>query len=182
MLKELVAGDSLSFYTTVPTFPPADGWVLNYRLVPQSAALGVIELAAVDAGDGQYRAYASATSTESWQPGAYSWTSWVEQEISGQVERYTLENGQITILPNPRTVAAGYDNRTEWRKALDDAKAALRAWTPTRRRYKIGEREMEFNTSADVIKHITFLEAQVLKEDIAAGRATAPARRIYTRM
>jgi hypothetical protein len=181
MLKELVAGDSLSFYTTVPAFPPGAGWVLHYRLVPQNAALQVIELAAADAGE-QHRAYASATATESWQAGVYSWTSWVEQEVNGQVERYTLENGQITILPNPRTVAAGHDNRSPWRKALEDAQAALRAWTPTRRRYKIGEREMEFNSAADVIKHIKYLEGQVLQEDINAGRAVAPARRIYTRM
>jgi hypothetical protein len=181
MLKELVAGDSLSFYTTVSSFPPSAGWVLNYRLVPQNAAQQVIDLVAADAGE-QFRAYASATATESWQPGVYSWTSWVEMEISGQVERYTLENGQITILPNPRTVAAGHDNRSPWRKALEDAQAALRAWTPTRRRYKIGEREMEFNSAADVIKHIKYLEVQVLQEDINAGRATAPARRIYTRI
>jgi hypothetical protein len=41
---------------------------------------------------------------------------------------------------------------------------------------------MELNTSADIIKHIKFLEGQVLQEDINAGRATAPARRIYTRI
>jgi hypothetical protein len=55
MLKELVAGDSLSFYTTVPAFPPGAGWVLHYRLVPQNAAQQVIELAAADAGE-QHRA------------------------------------------------------------------------------------------------------------------------------
>jgi len=181
MLKQLVAGDSLSFYTSVPEFQPSAGWVLNYRLVPQNASLTAIELAAADAGE-QHRVYAAATSTESWQPGVYSWTSWVEQEVSGQVERYTLESGQITVLPNPRTVAAGYDNRSQARKALDDAKAALAAWSPTRRRYKIGEREMEFNSSADIIKLITYWEAQVKSEDILAGRAEKPARRIYSRI
>jgi hypothetical protein len=181
MLKDLVAGDSLSFYTDVPTFPSSAGWMLHYRLVPQNAALQVIDLVGADSGEG-YRVYAAATTTESWQAGVYSWTSWVEQEINGQLERYTLENGQITVSPNPRTVAAGYDNRTPWRKALEDAQAALRAYSPTRRRYKIGEREMEFGSMAELVKHISFLEDQVLKEDIAAGRASAPARRIYTRI
>jgi hypothetical protein len=174
-IETLISGDSLNFATTVPCYSPADGWVLSYRLVPSSG--DAIVLASVAEGD-SHRVQASAATTANWAPGVYAWASWVAK--AG--EEYTVQTGRLTITPNPRTAAAGWDNRSPWRKALEDAQAALRAWTPTRRRYKIGEREMEFNSAADVIKHIKYLEGQVLQEDINAGRATAPARRIYTRI
>ena len=173
--SQLVAGDSLNFTTLVPGYSPADGWALSYRLVPPSGE--AITLGSTADG-GSHRVQASAAATANWAPGVYSWASWVAK--AG--EEYTVQTGRLTITPNPRTVAAGWDNRSAWRKALEDAQTALRAWTPTRRRYKIGEREMEFNSAADVIKHIRFLEGQVLQEDINAGRAVAPARRIYTRI
>lgn len=174
-IDALIAGDSLNFATTVPGYSPADGWALSYRLVPPSG--DAIVLAAVAEGD-SHRVQASAATTATWAPGVYAWASWV----SKAGEEYTVQTGRVTITPNPRTAAAGWDNRTDWRKALDEARAAFRAWSPTRRRYKIGEREMEFNSTADIIKYIKLLEAEVLKEDIAAGRAPAPARRIYTRI
>ena len=34
-LEKLVAGDTLDFTDTVPDYPPADGWTLKYRLIPQ---------------------------------------------------------------------------------------------------------------------------------------------------
>jgi hypothetical protein len=176
-IEKLIAGDSLNFATCVPGYSAADGWTLRYRLVPMSGAGGAIDLVATADGD-SHRVQASAAVTANWPAGVYSWASWVDK--AG--ERYTNQTGQLTVTADPRTATAGWDNRSAWRKALDDAKAALQAWTPTRRRYKIGEREMEFNTSADIIKHIKFLEGQVLQEDINAGRATAPARRIYTRI
>jgi hypothetical protein len=175
--QQLIAGDSLNFATAVCGYSAADGWVLRYRLIPQSGSGAPIELTST-AEQENYRVQVSSSVTADWPPAGYTWASWVER--SG--ERYTVQSGQITITPNPRTATAGWDNRSPWRKALEDAQAALRAWTPTRRRYKIGEREMEFNSAADVIKHIKYLEGQVLQEDINAGRATAPARRIYTRI
>ena len=174
-IDKLIAGDSLNFATCVPGYSPADGWALSYRLVPASGD-DIVLLASAEGGS--HRVQASAVTTANWAPGVYSWASWVVK--AG--EEYTVQTGRLTITPNPRTVTAGWDNRSAWRKALDDARAALVAYVPTRRRYKIGEREMEFNSAADVIKHIKFLEGQVLQEDINAGRAVAPARRIYTRI
>ena len=176
-IQQLTAGDTLNFATSVCNFSAAEGWQLHYRLVPRASGGAALQLSS--AADGEsHRVQASATTTAAWAPGEYSWTSWVTKAA----ESYSVESGQVTILPNPRTVAAGYDNRSQARKALDDAKAALAAWSPTRRRYKIGEREMEFNSTADIIKLITYWEAQVKSEDILAGRAEKPARRIYSRI
>lgn len=180
MQQQLVAGDSLNFLTCVQDFAPGTGWTLRYRLAPRAAGHSVIELDAVEAGD-QYRVYAAATDTAMWAPGEYSWTSWVENGDAS--ERYTVESsGQITILPDPRTIGAGHDGRSLARKALDDLRAALAAWSPMRRRYKIGTREMEFNSSAEIIKLMTYWERQVMAEDVASGRISQPARRIHTRI
>ena len=175
--QTLVVGDSLNFLTSTPDYPASAGWVLVYRLVPRAAGGSAIQLSATAEGDDHRVAVASAT-TSNWTPGEYGWASWVER--AG--EKYTVDSGQITLKPDPRTVAAGVDTRSQGRKALEDLRAALAAWTPLRRRYRIGDREMEFQSPADIIKLITWWEQQVAAEDLLAGRAERPARRIYSRI
>jgi enamine deaminase RidA (YjgF/YER057c/UK114 family) len=175
-LQQLTAGNTLNFATAVPAYPASAGWVLHYRLVPRSGAGAAITLDAVAEGDA-HRVQAPASTTAAWAAGAYSWASWVTRAL----ESYSVETGQITIQPDPRTASA-WDSRSQARKALDDAKAALAAWTPTRRRYKIGEREMEFNAPGEIIKLITYWEQQVASEDMLAGRRERPARRIHARI
>lgn len=177
MQQELVAGDSLNFLTTVKDYPASDGWVLKFRLAPRTAGNSAIDLTAV-AESADFRTTAAASTTAAWSPDSYSWTSWVEK--SGEV--YTVASGQIVVKQNPRTAPAGFDGRTGAAKALDDARTALYAFNPTRKRYKIGEREMEFNSTAEILKHITFLEQQVAKEDVLAGRAEKVGRRIHSRI
>lgn len=175
--QTLVAGDSLNFATSVPQYPAGDGWVLKYRLVPRTAGGTPIDLTATAEGD-DHRVSVAATATTTWNSDTYGWTAWVEK--AGEV--YTVDAGQIVVKPNPRTLVAGTDTRSQAEKALADAKAALAAWTPTRRRYRIGEREMEFNSPADIIKLITWWEQQVAAENVMAGRAERPARRIFSRI
>lgn len=177
MQQELIAGDSLNFATALPDYPAGAGWVLKYRLAPATVGGSVIDLQAVAEGDA-YRVAVAAATTSGWAADRYTWSAWVEK--SGEV--YTVDDGQIRVKPNPRTLAAGHDGRTLAHKALDDAKAALAAWKPTQRRYKIGEREMEFNSSAEIIRHITYWEQQVKAEDVLAGRAEKVGRRIYSRI
>ena len=93
-----------------------------------------------------------------------------------------VDQGQLVVKPDPFTVAAGYDGRSTARKALEDARTALAAWNPTRRKYRIGDREMEFASTADIIKLITWWEQQVSREDVLAGRAENVGRRIFSRI
>lgn len=177
MQQELVAGDSLNFLTTVKDYPAGDDWELHFRLVPRTSTNVAIELEAVAEGD-DFRTAVAASTTAGWAADSYTWVSWVEK--TG--ESYSVESGQIVVKPNPRTVAPGYDGRSGAAKALDDARAALYSFNPTRKRYKIGEREMEFNSTAEIVKHISFLEQQVAKEDVLAGRVEKVGRRIYSRI
>lgn len=175
--QELVAGDSLNFLTAGGAYPASSGWVLKYRLVPRTVGNSAIDLTATAEGDDHRIAVAAAT-TAAWAADDYTWT--VRVEKSG--ERYTLEHGQLVVKPDPATMAAGYDGRSSARKALDDARTAFYAWNPTQRRYKIGEREMEFNSAGDILKKIKQLEQEVLAEDVMAGRTEKVGRRIHSRI
>lgn len=177
MQTDLVAGDSLNFCTAVPEYGAGAGWALKYRLVPRNAAHTVIEITAAAEGD-DYRVQVPPVTTATWSADTYGWASWVEK--SG--ERYTISSGSIVVRADPATIAAGFDTRTSARVALDNARAARDAWNPTQRRYKIGEREREFNSVAEILKLIAHLETEVLKEDRLAGRVPKIGRRIYTRM
>ena len=179
--QELVAGDSLNFLTAGGAYPSSSGWVLTYRLVPRTAGASVITLTGTVEGDDHRFAIAAAT-TAAWVAGDYTWISRVEK--AG--EKYTLETGQLVVKPNPENLAVGYDGRSLARKTLDDLYAAKAAWDASSgrtRRYKIGEREMEFNSEADLLQKTFFWENKVAAEDTAArlAKGLKPRNRILTR-
>ncbi|MCA3174937.1 MAG: hypothetical protein ING36_05230 [Burkholderiales bacterium] len=180
MKSSLVVGDSLNFVTQVPDYLATEGWTLKYRLIPRSAGAS-IEISAVAEGE-SYRVQVAAMTTATWSAGEYSWASWVEK--SG--ESYSLESGAITLAPNPRTATGGYDARSLAQKTLDDLRAAFAAWSASSgrtKRYKIGEREMEFNSVTDIIKLMDYWEGQVTQEQLSAdlARGLKPKNRILVR-
>lgn len=181
MLQELFAGESLNFTTAGGAYPASSGWVLKYRLVPRTTGQSVIDITASASGDDHLVALAAST-TGGWFADNYTWTSYVEK--AG--ERYVIESGQIVIKPNPLNLTAGYDGRSQAQKALDEAKAAYAAYTAsggTKRKYRIGEREVEFNTAADIIKTISYWEAEVAGEAASdrLAKGLRPKNRILTR-
>ena len=179
MQKELISGDTLNYRVTVRNYPSSEGWLLKFRLVPQTASGSAIVLDAQPSTNDEYLVQALSTVTSAWLPGAYGWASWVQ---NGSGERYTVESGHLTILPDPATVAAGTDLRSQARRALDDAKAAFAAWSPVQKRYKIADREREFNSPAEILVVLRHWEQQVLVEERLAGRAEPISRRIYSRI
>lgn len=181
MQDELIAGDSLNFPVVVAGYSAADGWILRYRLVPRAAGAVVLLLTGTADGDG-WRVSVPAAATASFTAGAYGWASWVERGA----ESYSVGSGQLVIKPDPRAAVPGADMRSETAIALDDARAAYRAFSPARRRYKIGNREMEFNTAAEILIRINWLRHEFNREECAAGRLSASANtmggRIFMRV
>lgn len=59
--------------------------------------------------------------------------------------------------------------------ALESLKTALAAWNPLRKRYRIGDREMEFNSTAEILKLIAYWEGELQRDQnktkLAAGLA-----------
>jgi hypothetical protein len=159
MQQELIAGDTLNFLTQVPDYPATSAWVLKFRLVPRTVGNTAIAITATAEG-ADHRVTVSAATTTAWGVDSYTWTSWVEKGA----EVYSVDSGQIVVKTNPRTAAAGTDGRSVAVKALDQAKAALAAWTPTTRRYRIGDREHEFSSKADIVGLISYWTTEVARE------------------
>lgn len=183
MLDRLVAGDTLSFTTSVPDYTAADGWTLVYRLILRSG-IGTIELSSTADSDDPdlHRIQAAAVTTAAWTPGTYSWSSWVEQGA----ERHSLSTGTVVIKADPATATGDLDLRSDARKALDDARTAFYAMAtnPGVKRYSIGGRMMEFRDQADLVGYITRLEQQVAAEERAErlAKGYADPRRYSVRM
>lgn len=174
----LRAGDTYRQLVQPGDHSAADGWVMKQRFTPRAAG-SAIEMTATAEG-AAHRFLVAASATASWPAGEYTAVRWVEQGA----EVWTLAQWQLTIAPNLRAASPGLDTRSLARRALDDAKAAYAAMMedPTLRRFKIGEREREFNSPADILAHITYWESQVAVEERLAGRREPVARRIYSRI
>lgn len=180
MFSRFVAGDSFELTTSVAAYPASAGWQLSYRFIRREPATGTpIEITCTASGDDHVADVAAAT-TANWEPGEYTWASYV---VSGS-EKHVVEQGSLTIQANPRTATAGFDIRTDAEIALAEAKAALKAWKPTVRQYQIAGRMMTFNSPAEILKVISYWETQVRREQAANDRAQGRAdrRKVYVRL
>lgn len=177
MQTELIAGDSLQFSTAVDSYPASAGWALSYRLVPRAGG-AAITINATSSGD-DYAVSVAAAATAGWTPGEYGWAAYVHQAGA----RYTVGTGQISIKPDPATMAAGTDTRSQAERAVADLKAALAAWSPVRKSYAIGDVQMTFNSTADILQLLSFWESALLRERQAAAlaRGTANPNKIFVR-
>lgn len=170
-ITKLIAGDSLDFATTVAEYPATDGWVLKYVLVPRftTPAQAAITLTATTYETSRYRVQVTPATTADWEPGAYSWSSYVEQ--TGK--RVTLEQGaELTVAPDPTTMAVGTDLRSDAAKALASAEAALVSYTASNgavQEYAINGRRMTFRSADDITALIKHLQGKVVREQRAAA-------------
>ena len=181
MQAKLIAGDSLKFDSTVPDYPASDGYTLTYRLVRRDGAAGPIQITAAANGDG-YTVNVLPATTATWTVGKYTWAAYVTK--TG--ERFTVESGEVEILPDPAVSGAPLDMRSQARKALDDLKAARATWVATGgrvKRYSIAGRDIEYKDAAEIDMEIAYWTKQVGEEqtaaDLEAGRR--PKNRILTR-
>jgi hypothetical protein len=120
MQNTLIAGDTLRFDTEVPDYPATSGYTLSYRLFARTGAGGAIDITASANGAG-YRVNVLPVTTASWEPGRYSWSSYV----TDGTDRFVIERGEIEILADPVAGSDSYDTRTHARRVLDAIEAVL---------------------------------------------------------
>ena len=169
----LRAGDTYTQLVALADYPASDGWVLKSRFTPRAGGTAIALTATAEGDD--HRLEATATTTAAWLAGDYAAAQWVEKGA----EVYTVASGQLTVLPNLRAIAGATDTRSQAEIALASAKAAFAAWTPTQRRYRIGEREMEFASAAEILRVVSYWQNQVDREQGTA--AAVPGGRYYIR-
>lgn len=185
---KLFAGDTLEFDVTIDAFPPSGGWTLKYRFVPQftDPVQAPIDLTAASA-DEVYTVTETPANTATWKPGAYSWFRWVEKTGARQTLDDLDSRGQLQILQDPTTAVQGFDNRTQAQVAVADLKEALatfRASGGVVKSYTIGERQMTFSDEVDILRRLSFWQAELARENARAKLAAGlkNPRNIYVRM
>ncbi|MCB1955207.1 MAG: hypothetical protein KDG55_05995 [Rhodocyclaceae bacterium] len=156
------AGDSVVWNETL-SYPPADGWVLKYRLLFAGAT--AVEIPSVASGDG-YAVSIDASTSSAWVAGSATLVSWVERAA----ERITIGQMLVEILPDLGAIA-NYDGRTANQKALADAKAALSAYLASGRghvaEYSIAGRTMKFRSMDEIAALVEHYERECAKDRAA---------------
>jgi len=186
-----VAGDTLDETVVIPDYPATDGWTLKYFFVPRftTPVQAAIVLTATSSGS-DYLLQASPSTTAIWVPGIYSWRRRVEKAGAAQ----TLDkngnggdwSGEFVLEPDPSTLAQGYDGRTQAAKAVDDLKAAMATFQATSgrvKRYAIGGREMEFETSSEILIMLNRWQIELTREEraLSIAKGLGDPNRVYTR-
>lgn len=175
MQPKLTAGDTLNYRAVLPEYPASDGWSLKLRLIPRFAGTAVDVTAEVDGDAFNMRAGAGITST--WAPGRYGWALWVERGL----EVYTVDQGQIDVLADPRTTAAPSDTRTHAERMLEAVEAVLEGRaTQAHLEYTINGRQMRFIPPADLLALRDRYRMEVRAQLTAAG--ALPGARLLVRL
>lgn len=114
---EITAGDAVAWRFYNVYFPADDGWSVSYALVKTGSLIAITA-----AADGQsHLVDLAADDTLAWAPGDYRWQSYAAKGA----ERYTLDDGAITIKPNFAAQTAGYDARPHLYKVRDALQAVI---------------------------------------------------------
>lgn len=114
---EIRAGDTLQFTRSHADYPAGAGWVLAFKLVPQSGS--PISFTGSASGN-DFAVTVAASTTAGWPAGRYTWVE--TATLSGV--RVTLGSGEVLVLPD-LAAADSYDGRSFARKMLEAIEAAL---------------------------------------------------------
>lgn len=178
MQSSLVIGETLNYTASPADYPASEGWTLRLLLNPRAG--GTVTTVNSTASGDSHILTVSATTTANFVAGDYAYEVWAYYGT----EYYRLDAGQLKVVQGLLGASAGTDNRTQAEIALDAAKAALAAWTPTTKSYSIAGRSMTFNTPAEIIQVVNHWESEVRREKdaarMAAGMATS--RKVFVRM
>lgn len=97
--RQLVAGDSIVWNRTLSSYPPSDGWTLNYRLFGAGIDKNISDVGAA----GYYAlAFAPADTAVVVAESVVRLVGWVTN-VAG--ESHTIFDGRVNVLPNLRTAS-----------------------------------------------------------------------------
>jgi hypothetical protein len=154
--SSITAGNSVSWLLTFSDYPASAGWVLGFYLVNSARAFNFT----ASSSDDSYLVDLTATATALYVAGDYKYTALV----SLGTERYTVETGSITILPNPSTLVT-YDGRSQAEKIVYYLKASFETNAPKIvLNYTIGGRRMENIPVSERLELLRFWEARLASE------------------
>jgi hypothetical protein len=117
MPLEITAGDAVAWRFYSSYFPADAGWEVSYSLVNAAGRIAITAEA-----DGQtHLVNLAAADTVAWTAGEYRWQSYATKGA----ERYTLDEGAVTIKTNFATQTSGFDARPHVYIVRDALEAVL---------------------------------------------------------
>lgn len=141
--KAIHAGETLKWRKSLPDYLPSDYWTLVYQF--RGPGPGLDAVAAPD-GDDHLVTIAAAT-TAAMAGGLWFWQAYAEKGA----ERYFVTSGQLNVTAPLPDKDQTYDGRSLIKKILDAIDAAiLGKATKDQLKYKIGDRELERYSLADL--------------------------------
>lgn len=157
--QSFYAGDTVKWQIALQSYPATEGWQLHYTLNKTGTS---IKIDGTSNGS-DHLISVSSTVTSNYAAGKYRYVAWVDGVDS---EQYTIDTGEIEILPNLAAQTSGYDTRSAAKKCLDELDAALaiygkKAYTLE---YSIGDRRMKFATPAEFMAFRKQVKAEVNQE------------------
>lgn len=167
MQAQIAAGTTLKFTVTLAAYPASAGWVLAYRLAPRVAG-APIDITGAASGADHLVSVAKGT-TASWASGIYTVAAWVDNGA----DRFEVDSeaGEITITPNPATLAAGIDQRSSAEVSLANVQALLQGKASSgTQEYTINGRQLRSYPLPDLLRLEAKLKTDVDRERIAAGK------------
>ncbi len=160
----LRAGDTIEWNESISDYPATDGWTLAFLLY----AYGKTPITITASADGaDYTISIPASTTRSWVAGTYSYQAYV-YDMSGTtsiVEKYTVYDGSVIILPDLTQSLSTTDNRSHVKKVLDALEAVIEGKaTSDALSYSIGGRSISKMTPEELIKWRSFYLTEYQRE------------------
>lgn len=156
--EKYIEGTTVEAVFELPDHPASEGWTVTV------IARGVGPYDVVAIADGDKHVILMPTDMPA---GDYWYQVFAEK---GALKHMPLE-GQFTVQPNLSSQAAGYDGRTEAKKALDAINAVLaKKATTDQKKYKINNRELERMSVGELQKLRSFFVMKVRRENGKAAR------------
>lgn len=172
------AGDSVTWRESFPEYPAGEGWALALRLLWPTGTPADITSAA--AGN-EFLIELTAANTAAWAAGDATLIA----SVSKGTARVTVYQLPVKILAN-LAAATTLDNRSQARKGLADARAALASYAASGKihvaEYDVAGRKMKFRDSQQIKDLIGYYEIEVSKENAAAAilNGQTPGRVVVT--
>lgn len=161
----ITAGDTVTWSRSLAEYPATASWVLRYALRSDTQSIDIV----ASASGADHLVNVLPATTRAWVPGSYAWGAYATKGA----DRFEVGRGVMLIRADLAAVGP-VDARTQAARAVDDLRAALATFKATSgrvRRYRIADREVEFESLGDLLKLLQYWTRELQAEQAAAGVA-----------
>lgn len=176
---EVTAGDTIKWTKTLSDYP-ADEYALNYQIIPLSGGTPITVTASADGTD--HAINISAATSAGYSAADYRWFSYATDIATG-LERYTVDRGDLTILPDPTATTAA-DLRSHAATVLDAIEALLEGEASiAQQEMAIEGKSLKRRTIPELLEMRSYYQSEVKREEKAEAirKGLATGGRILTR-